>query len=90
LLVQLGWSGTLGIILAFLLPKFSSKGFLGKGMIYTFMVAFIFRGIVVLFQVPFLDKVSYTTSFLNFASGLVWGLVTVYTLYWLDKKLQKN
>src|SRR5690242_5548624 len=57
LFVQILWSGALGIGLAFLIPLITSKGYFIKATIYSFMLGFFFRGIVVLYRVPELYKI---------------------------------
>ncbi|HBE80774.1 MAG TPA: hypothetical protein DDW65_23760 [Firmicutes bacterium] len=85
LFVQIIWSGALGIGLAYSISLINSKGYLIKAIIYSFMVGFTFRGIVVLYQVPELYKISAQTSELNFIPAMVWGLTAAYMLRKLDR-----
>lgn len=80
------WSGSLGIIIAFLVLLTTSKNHLIKGVIFSFFFGFSFRGIVVLFQVHDLDKISTQTSALNFMPVALWGLTTMYILHWYEIK----
>jgi hypothetical protein len=90
LIYQIFWSGVLGIGLAFLIPAISSRGYFLKAVLYSLFVAFILRGIVVMFQVPQLYKVLTVTSELNSISVVSWALTAGYMLYFLDKKDQKH
>ena len=86
LFVQICWSGVLGVILAFIIPRITSKGFIFKGVLYTFSVAFTLRCIVALFQVPELSQIPFLTSAMNFIASLIWGLTAVCSLRYLDRK----
>lgn len=84
LFIQIFWSGALGIGLAFLFPLVTSKGYYIKTILYSFMLGFFFRGIVVLYQVPELYKIPTQTSELNFISVITWGLTAAFILHKLD------
>lgn len=86
LIVQFCWSGLMGLLMAFLIPQVTSKACWIKSVIYSFLISFIFRGIVVIYQVPGLYKVSTLTSSINNTTGVVWGLVTMYILKKLDEE----
>ena len=83
--VQILWSGFLGIGLAFLLPLISSKGYFIKAALYSFLIGFIFRGLVVLFGITELSIVPTLTSELNSISIILWGLTAGFVLYKLDQ-----
>lgn len=86
LFIQILWSGALGIGLAFLYPMITSKGYFIKATLYSFALGFLFRGIVVLFQVPDLYKVTTLTSEMNFISVVSWGLTAAFFLHKFDNK----
>ncbi|HBF39736.1 MAG TPA: hypothetical protein DDW50_20785 [Firmicutes bacterium] len=90
LIFQMFWSGILGIGLAFLIPAISSRGYFLKAVLYSFFVNFALRGIVVLFRVPLLYKVSTVTSELNSIPTVIWALTAGYMLYFLDKREQHH
>lgn len=84
LIIQIFWSGALGIGLALLFPVITSQGYLIKAIVYSFLMGFAFRGIVVLFQVPEIYKVSTQTSELNFLSVITWALTSAFILRKLE------
>jgi hypothetical protein len=84
LIVQFCWSGLMGMFMALLIPQLTSKSYWAKSIIYSFFISFLFRGIVVVYQVPGLYKVSTLTSTINNITGILWGLVTMYILKKLD------
>jgi hypothetical protein len=85
LVVQFCWTGLMGLFMALLIPQVTSKACWIKSMIYSFLISFIFRGIVVIYQVPGLYKVPTLTSSINNTIGIVWGLTTMYILKKLDE-----
>jgi len=84
LFVQICWSGVLGIGLAFSIPLITSKGYFIKALIYSFLLGFFFRGMVVLYQVPELYKITTQTGEINSIPVFLWGLTTAYILRKLD------
>jgi len=84
LIIQLLWVGLLGIIFAFLVPTITSRGYLGKGVIYGIISGLIIYGITTIFRVPNLVIFSTTTVISNHVGGIIWGLVMAYTLHKLD------
>jgi hypothetical protein len=86
LIIQFCWTGLMGTFMAFLIPQVTSKACWIKSMIYSFLISFIFRGIVVIYQVPGLYKVPTLTSSINNTTGILWGLATMYILKKLDEK----
>lgn len=81
IIIQIFWSGSLGIFVAFLVLLTTSKWYLIKGIIYSFFIGFTLRAVVVIFQIQGLDKVSTQTSLFNFMSVSIWGLTTMYMLH---------
>lgn len=75
LIIHILWTGALGIIFSYLIPKITSQGYLIKGGLYAFLLTFIFRSIVRLYNVPILNKVSVKTSLINTSSAFLWGLI---------------
>lgn len=86
--VQTLWSGSLGIIIAFLVLLTTSKHYLIKGIIFSFFFGFSFRGIVVCTHIPELSKFSTLTSLLNFICIALWGIITMYLLHWYEVNKQ--
>ncbi len=87
--MQLLWAGLLGIIFAYLIPQITSRGYMLKGAIFGILAGFIIYAIPTLFQIPFLKDHSLATATANHLGGLIWGLTTARTLYWLDKAIVK-
>ncbi len=88
LLLQLMWSGTLGILFAFLVREyFTSQGLLGKGLIFGIISGFIIYAIPVCFGIQHLEFIPIRTAVSNHIGGAFWGITTAYTLGWLDSRL---
>lgn len=75
LIIQILWTGSLGVLFCYLIPKITSQGYLIKGWLYAFLITFIFRWIIVLYNVPLLANVSFQTSLINTLSASTWGLI---------------
>ncbi len=80
------WTGFLGIVLAYLLPRLSSQGYRIKGAFLGFIIGFFIYGIAILFRMPFFTKIPFPTSVTNAIGGLLWGIITAHMLGWLDQK----
>jgi uncharacterized membrane protein YagU involved in acid resistance len=90
LLMHFFWVGALGAIFAFFIRDISSsRGLLGKGVLYGITAGFIFHSIPVLFGVQFLEFYPLSTNISDSISGIIWGFTMAYTLIWLDKKYKK-
>lgn len=83
---QLLWSGFLGILLAYLYPLISSRGYLLKGALFGFVLCFFMTAIPVLLNVRYLQESSLATTIGNIVGALIWGMTTAYVLKYLDKK----
>lgn len=84
LVMQILWSGTLGIIFAFLIPHIKSNRFLIKGAVFGVIVGFITYAIPTLLQMPILKEHSFISVVSNHIGGLIWGLTMAQTLKWLN------
>lgn len=85
LILQLVWVGVLGVIFAFLIPQVTSRGYLIKAVIYALIVGFIIYAIPALLRTPFLTVVTFSTTVSNHIGGILWSLVMVQSLRWLDR-----
>jgi len=88
LLMQLLWTGLLGVLFAFLVPVVTSRGYLIKGAFFGVITGFALYAVPILFQAPFLTKHSFATVFSNHMGGLLWGLATAQSLQWLDRRVR--
>ncbi len=86
LLMHLVLVGTLGIVFAFLIPQITSGAYLFKGVLYGLVSTFIIYAISGLFQKPILTEQSLATVTANTVGAIIFGLVMVQTLRWLDKR----
>ncbi|MDW7674028.1 MAG: hypothetical protein SCK28_05770 [Bacillota bacterium] len=86
LFAQLLWSGFLGIVFAYFIPLVTSRGYLIKGAFFGFITGFVLYGISILFKLPGFTVVSTNTVLSQSIGGVIWGLVTAYTLYLLDNR----
>jgi hypothetical protein len=73
LIIHILWTGTLGIIFNYLINQISQQGFIIKGGLYAFLITFIFRTLVVLFEIPLLANSNSITSLVNTATSFSWG-----------------
>ena len=86
LVMQLLWTGLLGVGFAYLIPQVTSRGYLIKAAFYGIIVGFVTYAIPTLFQMPFLAQHSFATVISNHIGGLIWGVVMGLTLRWLDAR----
>jgi len=84
LVLQLLWSGLLGIGLAFLIQQVTSREYLIKAVFFGVMVGFIVYAIPVMFKMPYLSQKSLVTVASNHIGGAIWGLTSGLVLRWLD------
>ncbi len=90
LFIHLVLSGALGVVFAlFIRDVTTSRGLLVKGVIFGLVIGFIFSSIPVMFGVQFLEFIPVGTTISNHVGGLLWGLVTAYSLGWLDRRSGK-
>lgn len=90
LMIQIIWSGFLGILLSLVFPHMGSKNYLIKGALFGLIIGFVIYAFPVLFKMPYLYKSKLETVISNHIGGIIWGLVTAQTLKWLDRKVIKN
>jgi len=84
LAAQVLWTGFLGVILAYLIPRLSSSGYLIKGAFYGFITGFIIYAIPVVFKIPYLYKTPFATALSQSIGGILWGITLVWVLKLLD------
>jgi uncharacterized membrane protein YagU involved in acid resistance len=82
--MQILWSGTLGIIFAFLIPHLTSSRYLFKGAVFGLIIGFITYAITTILQMPILKEPSFITVVSNHIGGAIWGLTMAQTLRLLD------
>ncbi len=78
--LQLGFSGVLGVIFAYLIPMLTSKSLHFKGLVFGSAVWFFIYGITSIFRVPGTVPSSVGTVVSNLISALLFGFVTSYVL----------
>ncbi|MCK8826785.1 hypothetical protein MWH25_03370 [Natroniella acetigena] len=86
LIIQIFWTGSLGIFFCLLIPHLSSQGNIVKGGLYAFLLTFIFRSVVILYDIAPLNNISTTTSLINVTSAFLWGLILALILQRLEHK----
>ena len=79
------WDGLLGIVFAHLLGKTTSRGYIIKGIMFSFAVAFIFRCLVLFYRFPSLDAQTSLGMISNMFAGFLWGGLTGLIFKWFDK-----
>lgn len=90
LTTQLIWVGLLGILFAFLVPKVTSRSYLGKGVFYSLSMGLIIYAIPRLFKIPELIITPTTTVISNHIGAIIWGLTMAHVLRLLDTTPLKN
>ncbi len=83
-IAHLLWLGFLGIVFSYLIPKVTSRGHIGKAVIFGYVVGFFTHAIPVLFAVPHLAATHSQTVIHNHVGGVIWGLGLGYILRVLD------
>lgn len=78
--LQLGFSGFLGVIFAFLIPVITSRNLYFKGLVYSAAVWFLIYGVTTLFRVPGTVPATVGTVFSNLISAFLFGLGTAFYL----------
>lgn len=84
LLMHILWTGTLGIIFAYMIPLTTSRGYLLKGAVFGIISGFIIYAMPTLLQTPILSENNFLSTFSNHIGGLVWGLTTAQMLRFLE------
>lgn len=84
LLIHLVWTGLLGVIFAYILPRITSRGYLIKGVFFGFVTGFITYAITTLFKTPHITITPLRTVISDHIGGVIFGLVLAQMLYWLD------
>lgn len=72
------WVGFLGIIFSYLFPDVSSKGFVGKAVIFSLIQFFAQDAIVLLYQVPNLAKLTTHSALSSQIGAIIWGITLGY------------
>jgi len=86
LLIQIVWSGFLGILLAYVFKDTTSNYYLLKGVIFALVSGFILYAIPVLFNIQPLASSTLTTVITNHMGGALWGLSAAWFLKRLDAR----
>ncbi len=90
MLVQIGFVGSLGVIMAYFIKATSPQAYLLKGVIFGLGIGFVIYAIPTLFQVPGLVVIPFPTVLANHVGGIIWGFTTAYVLEYLDKRLKAS
>lgn len=77
---QIIWDGFLGVVFLMLIPIIKSKGIILKGILYAFLLLFIFRVLTVLFALEPLKNISFETFLCHVLCSLIWGFFVSYIL----------
>lgn len=88
LMIQILFSGLVGIIFAYLITWLNSKNYILKGIVYGFAIWFASYSIPILFKK--INNVATGTALSNIISAVVYGIVLGATLKWLDKRVNLN
>ncbi|MGF7186813.1 ABC-type polysaccharide/polyol phosphate export permease [Desulfitispora alkaliphila] len=88
LVTQIAWSGFLGIVLAYLMPLFTSRGYIIKAIYFGFITGFMMYAIPVMFNIQFLETTTTGTAASNMIGGILWGLTAAIVLKYLDTSPQ--
>jgi uncharacterized membrane protein YagU involved in acid resistance len=87
---HLVWTGFLGIIFGYLLPLLSPRGYLFKGIVYSFMISYFLDGLAVIFRIPYFTMVPFSTALTNAIGSILWGICTAYFLHRLNRFQRKE
>lgn len=77
---QLVWDGVLGIVFSMIIPIIKSNGIIFKGILFSFMLLFIFRAVTVLFALQPLKVISFETFLSNVFCSIIWGILMAYSI----------
>jgi hypothetical protein len=86
----IGWTGILGIAFAYLIPHISSLNYRFKGALYGAAIWFAVYAVTILYKVSELSNIDITTALFNEVLGMVWGILLVEALKWLDGKVETD
>ena len=67
------------------MPLIKPQGLILKGGLYAFLLTFIFKSIVVLYDITYLNEVSLQTSLLNIITAFSWGIFLVLIILKVEK-----
>lgn len=88
LFTHLLWTGFLGIVFAYLLPKLTHRGYRVKGALYGFILGFFIYSAAILLRMPFFTQIPLPTAAGNAIGGILWGIITAQILTWLETKFK--
>ncbi|ATW27448.1 hypothetical protein [Candidatus Formimonas warabiya] len=74
-ITQMIWDGVMGIVFIMIIPAIKSYGLVMKGVIFAFVLLFIFKGATVLFDLPDLKIISLETFLSNVFCTIIWGIL---------------
>lgn len=78
--LQLGFSGFLGVVFAFLIPLITSQNLYFKGLVLSTAIWFLIYGVATLFRVPGTVPASVGTVVSNLVSAFLFGLGSAFYL----------
>lgn len=80
------WVSFLGVVFALLVPYVTSRGYILKGLGYSWITGFLMYSVTTMFQVPSLYKAPFNTTVSNFIGAAIWGIGLAVVLKWLENK----
>ncbi len=80
------FTGTLGVVFAYLLPAVKSRLYLFKGWLFGVVSWFVIYSISHLYRVEGTFPLQLNTAVSNSIGASIYGLVLAWSLAWLDKK----
>lgn len=90
LIIQIGFAGGLGVLMAYFIQGVGSQGYLLKGIVFGFGIFFLIYSIPTLFNTPGLVIIPFFSALSNNIGGIIWGFTTAYCLGYFDNKLKSN
>lgn len=85
-IVALFFTSALGIVFVHLIPFFSNRNIVFKGMLFSAGTWFLLYAATILFSVPELEHTDLLTAVCNLIGAIIWGLALAYSLLWIDRK----
>ena len=88
LMLQIFFSGVVGILFAYFVPLVTSRYYLMKGALFSIFICFLSNAVIYMFKVTPLAPVKADTVFSNIVTVAIYGLVLAQMLRWMDNKLK--
>lgn len=86
-IVQIVFTGILGIAFAYLIPLISSHHYLFRGLIFGLTAWFLIYSVTLLYGLHTIVQLELLTTVVDFVGSAVFGLVLAATLYAIEKKV---